>query len=104
MTRLSRFGKFQRNVFRKTATGTRPMSISRCGHAADTLAVGDEPKDDARQCLDGLRWEPRPFDVAIEAAVVGQGDLRVRFPSPCDGGAECNRDVWMEWYRARDAA
>ncbi|MFM8893456.1 MAG: neutral/alkaline non-lysosomal ceramidase N-terminal domain-containing protein, partial [Planctomycetia bacterium] len=73
-------------------------------HAADTLAVGDEPKDDARQCLDGLRWEPRPFDVAIEAAVVGQGDLRVRFPSPCDGGAECNRDVWMEWYRARDAA
>lgn len=71
--------------------------------AADTLAVGDEPRDDARQCLDGLRWEPRPFDVAVEAAVVGQGDLRVRFPSPCDG-VECNRDVWMEWYRARDAA
>jgi hypothetical protein len=69
----------------------------------DTLAIGEEAKDDARTCLDGLCWDRAEFDVAIEKGEGNNGDLRVRFPSPLPAGPECNRDVWMEWYQARDA-
>ena len=69
----------------------------------DTLAIGEEAKDDARTCLDGLCWDTGAFDVAIEKGEGSNGDLRVRFPSPLPAGPDCNRDVWMEWYQARDA-
>ena len=69
----------------------------------DTLAIGEEAKDDARTCLDGLCWDTGAFDVAIEKGEGNNGDLRVRFPSPLPAGPDCNRDVWMEWYQARDA-
>ena len=68
----------------------------------DTLATGEDPKEDARQCLAGLCWDCGAFDVAIEKAEGNNGDLRVRFPSPLPAGPACNRDVWMEWYQARD--
>ena len=69
----------------------------------DTLAIGEEAKEDARTCLDGLCWDTGAFDVAIEKGEGSNGDLRVRFPSPLPAGPDCNRDVWMEWYQARDA-
>ena len=71
--------------------------------ASDSLAIGDEESADAQKCLDGLCWDKTPFDVQIEKAEGNNGDLRVRFPSPLPAGPECNRDVWMEWYQARDA-
>lgn len=70
--------------------------------AADTLAAGHEPSADARACLDGLCWKPVGFDVAVEPAIEGDGDLRVRFPSPVTTGPDCVDDVWLEWYQARD--
>jgi hypothetical protein len=69
---------------------------------SDSLATGAESNDDARKCLDGLCWDTGTFDVAIEKAEGNNGDLRVRFPSPLPAGPACNRDVWMEWYQARD--
>jgi dienelactone hydrolase len=72
-------------------------------HATDTLAAGDEPRADARECLDGLCWKPVGFDVALEQAIAGEGDLRVRFPSPVTTGPDCVDDVWLEWYQARAA-
>lgn len=72
-------------------------------HATDTLAAGDEPRPDARECLDGLCWKPVGFDVALEQAIAGEGDLRVRFPSPVTTGPDCVDDVWLEWYQARAA-
>ncbi len=68
----------------------------------DTLATGEDPNEDAQQCLAGLCWDCGTFDVAIEKADGNNGDLRVRFPSPLPAGPACNRDVWMEWYQARD--
>lgn len=71
--------------------------------ASDSLATGEEAREDARTCLAGLCWDCGAFDVAIEKAEGNNGDLRVRFPSPLPAGPACNRDVWMEWYQARDA-
>ena len=68
----------------------------------DTLATGEDPNEDAQQCLAGLCWDCGTFDVAIEKADGNNGDLRVRFPSPLPAGPACNRDVWMEWSQARD--
>jgi dienelactone hydrolase len=70
--------------------------------AADSLAVGTEPRADARACLAGLCWEPGSFDVTLAERGGGDGDLRVRFPSPCVDGPDCTDTVWMEWYQARD--
>lgn len=72
--------------------------------AVDTLAAGDEERDDARRCLAGLCWDAGPFDVTLaEPASATDGDLRVRFPSPFTDGPDCNDTVWMEWYQARDS-
>jgi len=72
-------------------------------HAVDSLVCGDDERQDARECLAGLRWEPGPFDVTVVDATPGAGDLRLRFPSPRDDGPDCNDTVWMEWYQARNA-
>ena len=50
--------------------------------AMDSLNCGEDASADASECLKGLGWTCGPFSVACEAAVDGQGDWLMRFPSP----------------------
>jgi len=90
------------------AGARRAAAVPRAGvfAAADSLAPGDEPRADARACLDGLVWQRDRFDVAVEPLATAGTDSvpLVRFPSPCQDGPDCNDTVWMEWHRARDDA
>lgn len=70
--------------------------------ATDTLACGDETKEDAKECLANLSWVPTRFNVCLEAAESGRGDYLVRFPSPRPIGDSKNDLVSMEWFAARD--
>ena len=70
--------------------------------ATDTLNVGDELVEDAKSCLDGLKWNPSDFSVRIETAKEDCGDWLVRFPSAKPSGNEINDSVAMEWYQAKD--
>jgi dienelactone hydrolase len=71
-------------------------------HAVDSLVIGEEQQEDARNCLDGLKWNPGEFSVRIEPASEDCGDWLVRFPSAKPSGNALNDDVAMEWYQARD--
>jgi dienelactone hydrolase len=71
--------------------------------AADTLACGDETKEDAKECLAKLSWVPARFTVQLEAAKTDRGDYLVRFPSPRPIGDSTNDLVSMEWFAARNA-
>ncbi|MCA9154460.1 MAG: prolyl oligopeptidase family serine peptidase [Planctomycetales bacterium] len=79
-----------------------PVEIPAEFAARDTLDIGEESNEDARQCLQGLVWKPQAFAVRCEAGQSGRGDLLVRFPSPVASGDERNDSVSMEWYVARD--
>ena len=70
--------------------------------AIDTLNVGVEPLDEARQCLDGLKWQPAKFSVRLEQALAECGDWLVRFPIAKPSGNDLNDEVAMEWYQAKD--
>jgi dienelactone hydrolase len=70
--------------------------------AADSLEVGTEPRADARECIEGLVWEPASFTVSLAQPAAGTGDLAVRFPSPRPGGDARNDVVSMEWYQVRE--
>ncbi len=71
--------------------------------ATDSLDPGDEPSADARECLEGLCWEPTEFVATCAQSSRPQlGDLLIRFPSPVSTGDERNDQVAMEWYVARD--
>lgn len=84
------------------ASDPLPISLDRVLPARDSLEIGTEANDDARRCLEGLAWEPVPFDVSFETADPGEGDLVVRFPSAAPIGNVTNDLVAMEWYVARD--
>jgi len=71
--------------------------------AHDSLDVGHDDDPDARDCLDGLLWEPGPFVVRLAAARDGHGDFTVWFPSPRPGAVRENDEVSLEWYLARNA-
>jgi dienelactone hydrolase len=71
--------------------------------AADTLAVGDESNQDAKECLKNLVWTPAKFTVRLEAAEPGYGDFLVRFPSARPLGDSTIDNVSMEWFAARGA-
>ncbi len=70
--------------------------------AIDTLNLREESRDDAKQCLDGLKWIPSDFAVRIEAAQENCGDMLVRFPSARPSANAANDSVAMEWYQAKD--
>ena len=70
--------------------------------ARDSLAPGHDDDPGARDCLEGLLWEPGAFTVRLTTARDGHGDFTVRFPSPQPGGIHENDDVSLEWYLARD--
>ena len=70
--------------------------------ARDSLDVGNEHRGDARQCLNGLKWEAAEFQVRCEESQTGRGAALVRFVSPVSsaktsssgsGGFEENRLV-----------
>ena len=68
--------------------------------ASDTLAAPADPSPDAQACIDLLTWKPDEFHININAALEGNGDALVSFPSPCRSGDPVNDRVTMEWYRA----
>lgn len=70
--------------------------------ATDSVDISGETSADAAECLAGLTWKPDSFDVKIEDARPGRGELLVRFLSPIDSGDERNNRVALEWYPARD--
>ncbi|BBO31616.1 alpha/beta hydrolase family protein [Lacipirellula parvula] len=70
--------------------------------AKDTLDCGEEANDDARECLEALRWTPGEFSVELQPAEPGCGDWLVRFPSARPIGNAINDRVAMEWFAARD--
>ena len=70
--------------------------------AVDSLNCGAEPSADATECLKGLSWKCEPFNVTCEAAVDGQGDWLMRFPSPRPVGDAKNDLCGMEWRIAKD--
>jgi len=78
------------------------VSVNQRWDAIDSLRPGDEGKEDAKVCLDGLVWQPGPFEVALEKSEPGKGDWVVRYPSPLPIGNEANDRVAMEWYAVKD--
>ncbi len=72
--------------------------------ARDSLMVDHEAQEDARRCLEQLRWKTGDFNVHIETAVKENGDWLVRFPSAKPVGNATNDLVAMEWYMARNKA
>lgn len=70
--------------------------------ARDSLKVGDESSQDARECLKGLSWTPGDFRVVCQPPKPNRGDALVRFSSPISTKDKRNDSVAMEWYVARD--
>jgi len=72
--------------------------------ARDGLAPGEEPRADARQCLDGLCWKPTSFEVSLQPNQHPLDPSIVRFPSPRPSGIPVNDLVALEWYTAKNEA
>lgn len=70
--------------------------------AQDSLTVLDDASTDARQCLDGLRWDATSFSVTVQPGKHPHDPSIVRFPSPHPTGDAVNDLVALEWYAARD--
>jgi dienelactone hydrolase len=88
------------------AFAAEPMPTVHLGEtfaARDTLAPGDEPNEDAKECLKNLVWRPAKFTVRLEAAEPGCGDYRVCFLSARPLGDGTIDNAAMEWFVARDA-
>ena len=87
--------------------GITEVAATNAFQATDSLQLNlqDEPSVNARECLDGLKWDCSEFPVRIEDAsdkLKSHGyDRVVRFPSPIPSGDPINDSVAMEWYPAR---
>ncbi len=85
--------------------GSISVPIGSTFSATDTLEVGDESNEDARQCLDALSWPRTTFAIEIVApAISKQEDVFVTFPSPIRGSEPKFETVFLEWYQARTDA
>jgi len=72
--------------------------------ATDSLNVGEEPNEDARNCLQGLNWPPAEFTVQVESPPrPAAEEALIRFPSPLSVGEGTFDSVTMEWFQVRDA-
>ena len=80
-----------------------PIELNGKFAAADSLSCGDEPCEDAKECIAKLAWQPAKFGVQLEAAQPGCGDYLVRFPSPRPIGDTTNDVVSMEWFAVHNA-
>ena len=72
--------------------------------ATDRLAPGDEPSEDAKQCLNELVWKTGSFEVTVQPNVHPLDPAIVRFPSPRPSGVAVNDLVALEWYSAKNEA
>ena len=72
--------------------------------ATDGLNPGDEPSDDARQCLVDLAWKSTKFEVTVQPNGHPLDPAIVRFPSPRPCGIAVNDLVALEWYSAKNDA
>jgi len=86
------------------ASSTVVLSPESTFEGNDSLNVGIESNEDARACLDGLKWIPTKFPVRLEPAQKDCGDWLVRFPSPKPTGNARNDEVAMEWYQVKNKA
>jgi len=72
--------------------------------ARDTLEIGEETDEDARECLRGLCWPPSSFEVRIRAPQQKErGDAVIIFPSPLSVREDESAQVYLEWTMARTA-
>ncbi len=78
--------------------------LQRTFAAKDSLNCQADANADAQDCVDGLTWSVRSFDVQVAPSRPDRGDALIRFPSPVDTGDQQNDQVTLEWYSARDAA
>jgi len=91
----------------RSKRGITDVAETNAFKATDSLQLNlhDELSQNARECLDGLKWECSDFPVRIEDAsdkLKTHGyDRVVRFPSPIPSGDPINDSVAMEWYPAR---
>ncbi len=80
-----------------------PSLVGKSFAASDSLDPGDDPVADARDCLQGLCWQPTSFAATCEESPgADRGDVLVRFPTARASGDVRNDRVAMEWYVARD--
>jgi dienelactone hydrolase len=85
-----------------TPAVTPAIAVGSEFQATDTLACGEEPNEDAKDCLAKLSWAPENFIVRLEASTSGHGNYLVRFPSPRPIGDSTNDMVSMEWFPVLD--
>ena len=91
-------------IVNSTSTWCQTLIASETFEATDSLAPGDEPSKDAKDCLDGLVWSCRSFKVTLQANKDPLEPAIVRFPSPHATGNDINDLVALEWYLARNDA
>lgn len=84
------------------SAGPAPDSTPPTGQmtARDSVAIGGEASEDAREMLSRLAWEPASFEV-VWGPAAGHGDRLLHFPSPAPVGDAANDRVVLEWYRSR---
>ncbi len=74
-------------------------------HDSLELRLVSESSEDAKDCLNGLGWGDREFNVQLERDPTGSQrygfECLVRYPSPVNTGDSINDLVAMEWYRAK---
>ena len=86
---------------------SKPLELPQVGLtliAKDSLVCDVDPRDDAQQCLEGLRWTPGEFRVEVAAAEGSTCDRTLFFPSPLPAGNAKHDRAAIEWYAAKDAA
>ena len=91
----------------KGAADSKPLELPQVGLtlvAKDSLVCDVDPRDDAQQCLEGLRWTPGEFRVEVAAAEGSTCDRTLFFPSPLPAGNAKHDRAAIEWYAAKDDA
>ena len=91
----------------KGVADSKPLELPQVGLtlvAKDSLVCDVDPRDDAQQCLEGLRWTPGEFRVEVAAAEGSTCDRTLFFPSPLPAGNAKHDRAAIEWYAAKDDA
>lgn len=91
----------------KVAADPEPVELPQIGLALvakDSLVCDVDPREDAQQCLEGLRWTPGEFRVEVAAAEGSTCDRTLFFPSPLPAGNAKHDRAAIEWYAAKDDA
>ena len=100
-------GAAENGAVEKGAADSNPLELPQVGLtfiAKDSLVCDVDPRDDAQQCLEGLRWTPGEFRVEVAAAEGSTCDRTLFFPSPLPAGNAKHDRAAIEWYAAKDDA